>query len=291
MYKRILVVIGDQPWVDASVEYAIALATETGAALSILTVLMPPLIVGMPDVTGSCPLVLENVVAQSQAALAGVTALAEQAGVAHTFHVRWGNMADTILHTAAAEACDLIIVGSSACTWRSRRRLRYVIKKLTACARQPLLVVTAPPAETYGGAQWSRLLVVRDGSPGGEAALHYALTLAQEAGLDVCLLHVNGVRQHYDSDACYGVYGVPDMLSLAEVHTAIAEVSHEVVYAAGDPVLAIVDTATARECDVIVLGTTPGGWKRLLYRPMAREVMAHTTRPVLLVHPLVACGY
>ena len=81
------------------------------------------------------------------------------------------------------------------------------------------------------------------------------------------------------------------MLSLAEARTAIAGVSHDVAYAWGDPVSAIVETATTQECEVIVLGTAPLGWKRLLYRHMAREVMANTTRPVLLVNPLAASRY
>jgi nucleotide-binding universal stress UspA family protein len=291
MYRHILVVTGDQPWVDAPIEYAIALAADTGAELSILTVLLPPLIVGLPDVTCCSPLVLDSVVAQHQTVLESAAALAEQAGVVYTTHVRWGNTADTILHTATENDCDLIILGSSACTWRGRRLLRYVTKKLTACARQPLLVVTEPPQEAYRGAQWSRLLVVHDGSPGGEAALHYALALAQEEALDVCLLHVNALRQHYDIDPLSGVYGVQDTLTSAETRTAIAGISHEVVHAMGDPVAAIVDTATTRECEVIVLGAAHFGWKRLLYRHMAREVMANTTRPVLLVNPLAASRY
>jgi len=291
MYRRILVVTGDQPWVDAPVEYAIALAVHTGAELSLLTVLIPPLIAGMPDVPYCSPVVLESIVEQSEAVWASAVALAEQAGVEYTRHVRWGNTADVILHTAAEDDCDLIIVGSYACTWRGRRLLRHVIKKLTACARQPLLVVTEPPEESYRGVQWLRLLVVRDDSPGGAAALHYALTLAQEAGLDVCLLHVNALRQQYEIDPLSGVYRMQDMLTLAEAHTAIAGASHDVVYASGNPIPAIVETATTRECDVVVLGVAPLGWKCLLYRHMAREVIANTTRPVLLVNPLVACGY
>ena len=41
MYRRIMVVIGDQSWSDTPVKYAIALAAETGAELSILMVLTP----------------------------------------------------------------------------------------------------------------------------------------------------------------------------------------------------------------------------------------------------------
>jgi hypothetical protein len=35
MYRRILVVTGDQSWSDAPVQYAIALAAETGAELAV----------------------------------------------------------------------------------------------------------------------------------------------------------------------------------------------------------------------------------------------------------------
>ena len=46
MYRRIMVVTGDQAWSNAPVKYATALAAETGAELAILMVLTPPLIAG-----------------------------------------------------------------------------------------------------------------------------------------------------------------------------------------------------------------------------------------------------
>jgi nucleotide-binding universal stress UspA family protein len=53
-------------------------------------------------------------------------------------------------------------------------------------------------------------------------------------------------------------------------------------------VSAIVETATAKECDVIVLGVAQAsGWKPLRSRQTARKVMANTTLPVLLVNPRV----
>jgi len=86
MYKRILVVRGDQSGA-APVEYAIALAADTVAELSILTVLGLPLIAGMPDGT-ACMLAMESVVAQSQDIRAAATAAAEQAGVSYTTWAR-----------------------------------------------------------------------------------------------------------------------------------------------------------------------------------------------------------
>src|SRR5262245_34527801 len=124
MYKRILVVTGDKSWSNAPVEYAIALAADTGAELSMLTVLSLPLIAGMPDGT-ACTLVLESVVAQSEGVLEAAAAAAERAGVSYTSQVRWGNPADMIQRTADEEDCDLIVVGSQAYTWRSRQVLRH----------------------------------------------------------------------------------------------------------------------------------------------------------------------
>jgi nucleotide-binding universal stress UspA family protein len=217
--------------------------------------------------------------------------MAEQAGVLCSMHVRWGNTATMILGTADEADCDLIIMGSHTGSWRSRWLSSYVMKTLTACARQPLLVTTDLPPHAAGGFGWSRLLVVHDGSTGGEAAVYYALALAQEAALDVCLLYVKTPRRHAAVDSLGITHSVQDMLTLAAAHTAIAGVSHDVVLASGHLVTAIMDTAADRECDVIVLGVEQrSGWKQLLHRQTARAVMAHIAQPVLLVNNLATNG-
>jgi nucleotide-binding universal stress UspA family protein len=290
MYRRIMVVTDDQSWSDAPVKYAIALAAETGAELSILMVLTPPLIAGMSD-TMACTLVVESIMAQSEIVLAEITAIAEQAGIAYATHVRWGNTADAVIRTAEEEDCDLIIVGSHACTWRDHRWLRHVIKKLIASARQPLLVVTEPPEETYRGTNWARLLVVHDGSPEGEAAVRYARALAYEAALDVCLLHAHSLLQSSGIDPLRGMHRVEDMLTLTGARTT-TRVSDGVVLASGNTVTAIVETAMDRACDVIILGAEPHrGWKRLLYAHTAEAVMANTTLPILFVNRLATYCY
>src|SRR5215468_5826917 len=256
MYRRIMVVIGDQSWSDAPVKYAMALAAETGAELSIVMVLIPPLVAGMSDVT-ACTLVVESIMAQSATVLADIVAMAEQAGIAYTTHVRWGNTADAVLRTVEEEDCDLIVVGSHACTWRGHRLLRHVIKKLTTCARQSLLVVTEPLEETYRETSWTRLLVVHDGSPQGEAVVRYARALAQAAALEICLLRTHSLPQSYGIDPFRGTSRGEDRLTLTGARTATARVNDDVVLAVGDTVTAIVETATDRVCDAIVLGAEP----------------------------------
>jgi len=235
---------------------------------------------------------VESIMAQSATVLADIVATAEQAGIAYTTHVRWGSIADAVLRTVEEEDCDLIVVGSHACTWWGQRLLRHVIKKLTTCARQPLLVVTEPPEETYRGTSWERLLVVYDGSPEGEAVVRYARALAHEAALEICLLHAHSLLQSYETDPLRGIHSVEDMLMLTEARTATTRVSDDVVLASGNTVTAIVETATVRACDVIVLGTElHRGWKRLLYKHTAEAVMANTTLPILLVNRLATYCY
>ena len=164
------------------------------------------------------------------------------------------------------------------------------MKKLTASARQPLLVVTEPLEETYRGTNWARLLVVHDGSPEGEVAVRYAYALAHEAALEVCLLHTHSLLQSSRTDPLRGLPSVEDMVPGAR--TATTQVSDDVVLALGDTVTAIVETATDRACDVIILGAEPlRGWKRLLYEHTAEAVLANTTLPVLLVHRLATYCY
>jgi len=289
MYRRIMVVTGDQAWSNAPVKYATALAAETGAELAILMVLTPPLIAGMSDAM-TCTLVVESIMAESETVLADIVAIAEQEGIAYTTHVRWGNTADAVLRTAEEEDCDLVIVGSHACTWRSYRLLCHVMKKLIASARQPILVVTEPLEETYRGTSWARLLVVHDGSPEGDAAVRYASALAHEAALEICLLHAHSLPQSSRTDPLRGMPSVEDMVTGAR--TATTRVSDDVVMALGGTVTAIVETATDRACDVIILGAEPlRGWKRLLYEHMAEVVLANTTLPVLLVNRLATYCY
>jgi nucleotide-binding universal stress UspA family protein len=291
MYRRIMVVTSDQAWSDIPVKYAVALAAETGAELSILMVLTPPLIAGMSDVT-ACTLVVESIMDQSATALADIVVMAEQAGIAYTTRVRWGSTADAVLRTAEEDGCDLVIVGSHTYTWRSHRILRHVIKQLTTFARQPLLIVTEPPEETYRGASWARLLVVHDGSLEGEAAVGYARALAQEGALEVCLLHAHSLLPPYETDPFRGLHSVEDMVTLTEARTAMTRVSDDIVQASGDTVTAIVKTATDRACDVIILGAElRRGWKRLLYKHTVEAVMANTTLPILLVNRLATYCY
>jgi nucleotide-binding universal stress UspA family protein len=96
----------------------------------------------------------------------------------------------------------------------------------------------------------------------------------------------------YRTDSLRVTPGVQDMLTLTAARTATTRVSDDVVLALGNTVTAIVETATDRACDVIILGAAPHrGWKRLLYAHTAEAVLANTALPILLVNRLATYCY
>ncbi|GIX45925.1 MAG: universal stress protein [Candidatus Tectimicrobiota bacterium] len=281
MYKRILVATGGSPWSDAAVAYAVALSAKVGAELRILTVLVGPMTYTMPDVMSSSELLVESIERQGQALLVQAAARAAQVGVVHSTHIKWGNVTEAILQTAAEEECDLIVVGSRLVSGFKRLMVGRTVNAVAAKAPQPVLVVKAPPA-AHDDPALRRLLVATGGSPWSDAAVEHALRLARAQHLEVCLLHVTPEASSQDTlDAAADKHGV---LALAEARAAAAGVPYELHLARGHVVAAILETAQRRQCDAIVLGTRGlTGWKRLMIGSISNAVTAKAPQPVLIV--------
>ena len=158
MYKRVLVATGGSPWSDAAVSYAIAWAACRGAELRILSVLASPVAYTMPDVMSSSELLMASIERQGQELLGRVAAQAERAGVSYTTLLKWGNVPETILHTAAEEDCALIILGSRVVTGLKRLMVGRTLNAVAAKAQRPVLVIKHPrtlvPGWPCGAGSW-----------------------------------------------------------------------------------------------------------------------------------------
>jgi nucleotide-binding universal stress UspA family protein len=286
MYKRILVAVGDDPQMDAPVAYAIALAAQNEAELWLLRVLTLPLAPGVPDMAAYSARAMGHVMQVHEQTLAWAMEAAVEADVAYTATMRWGAVPDTIMQTAAEADCDVIVVGAPACPGWQRLFGGYLARTVLAKAPRPVLVVTRPPPALSYAPLWSRLLVVHDGSPGAGSALEYALALAHEALLDICVLRL-GVPRPPPPDAPHSVtHYEDDFASMLTTRTAIAGVDYEVVLAPDYHVGTVIETAAEYGCDVIGLGTRPGSpWQRLRRRHLARALIAATDLPVLSIPP------
>ncbi len=284
MYKRIAVAVGDYPEIDTTVAYAMALAAHTDAELLLLRVLTAPLTFGAPDMVTCSHLALENVMEAQAYVLACAVAAAEEAGVAYTALSRWGAIPDILVRTAEEADCDVIVVGSPASPGWPWPRSKYLARHVIARARQPVLVVTQLPSVLSGAPLWSRLLVVHDGSAGADMAVEYALTLADTAYLDTCILRL-GTRWRSDKIPCLSrAIQASTSLSMALAPPAMAGNDHEVLAPWGG-ITSILETAAEHSCDVIVLSTDQGlSWQRLWYGHIARTLMARTDLPLLVVN-------
>ena len=283
MYQRILVATGGSPWSDAAVDYAIALAASTCAELRILTVLTNFGAYGSPDmVGGSEQLVVDIIERDGQALLEEAATRATSAGVAHTTHYAWGNVPETILRIASKENCNLIILGSRGSTGWKRLMLGSISNVVSAKAQQPVLVVKQAPAVMPGARLWRRVLVATGASPWSDTAVDYALTLAQDQQLEVCLLHVDRGRSLRGEDpaAAEG----KNILAMAEIRAAAAGVTYDAKLAHRDIVTEILETASSRQCDAIILGSRGlTGWKRLMLGSISNVVATKAPQPVLIV--------
>jgi nucleotide-binding universal stress UspA family protein len=282
MYKRVLVATGGSPWSDAAVSYAIAWAAGTGAALRILSVLTSPVAYTMPDVMSSSELLMESIERQGQELLDRVAAQAERAGVSYTTLLKWGNVPETILQTAAEEDCELITLGSRLVTGLKRLVVGRTLNAVAAKAQRPVLVIKHPPAPRTGLALWRRILVATGGSPWSDVAVDHALALARTQGLAVCLLCVDSGRVR--SFLPGATSGAKNTLALAEARAAAAGVTYEAHLAYGNIADVIREAAISWACDAIVLGSRGlTGFKRLMLGSISNAVTAQTLLPVLIV--------
>ena len=281
MYTRILVATGGSPWSDAAVAYAIALATHMHAELCILTVLNVSGVYATPDVMTSSELLMESVEQQGQDLLAHATARATDARVPHVAILKWGNVTETVLQTAAEEQCDLIVLGSRGLSGFKRLMLGSISNAVTAKAQCPVLVIKQPPPVALS---WRRVLVATGGSPWSDAAVEHAIKLASAQQLVVCLLYVEQ-RRPRRTDSLFGLTSdAKNVLALAEARAAAAGVPYEATLAHGDMTTMILDTATTQQCDVIILGSRGlTGFKRLMLGSISNAVAATAPVPVLIV--------
>ena len=122
-------------------------------------------------------------------------------------------------------------------------------------------------------------------------AVEYALTLADAACLDTCVLRLKTLWPSSKLPSLKPIITVSTSLAMAGAHPAIAGSNKEVLAPWGG-IPTILETAAERRCDVIVLGTDQGlSWQRLWYGHLARGLMASTDLPLLVINRSTASRY
>jgi nucleotide-binding universal stress UspA family protein len=207
-------------------------------------------------------------------------------GVAVTPVVITGDPVSAVADYARVNAADLVIVGQNGRRGSRFWRSGVLATDLARAVESPTLTVSKESnSSADAAASFNNILVAIDFSPASLRALNQALTLAQQSGGRVTLLHVmegvpyETVYSGSRASQLIGEYRVrvdkvkhqlralipPDALNWIEV---------EVKVVSGVPHEAIVTTASERNADLVVIGRTRRS-------RLDRIVMASTVAGVL----------
>jgi nucleotide-binding universal stress UspA family protein len=274
---HMLVMVGEEPWSRQVVTYALQRAVRMGTSTHFLSILTTQTVWSMSDIMAFAALDVSTVATYNQHELAWAAAVAEDTNVFYTTRLSWGNIPSTMRHTAKTAGCTLIVMGPHLQTGCEPLSGKYMAHRVAMHARQPVLVV--PPSGDASGAYgaWQRLLVVIDGSAAADVALEHALLLAQEERTTLCILQV--LPPGRQAAAHVRAAG-----ALAEAQTATSGVAYDMCQAQGNVTMAVLHTAAAQQCDVIILGVPTGNmWSRLLWGLPIKSILGRTTLPILLI--------
>jgi nucleotide-binding universal stress UspA family protein len=274
---------------EAALPFVVAASRGYGAKVYALNVMIPAAYVySTPEVTA---VALE---AEEEAAQSNMKRVESQlAGLPHATIVERGTGVWEPVKSAIAEYnVDLIVLGSHGRTGTQKFFLGSVAEEIFR--RSPVPVLTIGPAVrggSHNGARFHRVLLATDFAPGAEAAVPYAISLAQNANGRLILVHV--IRKFGSRN---GEEAAPAQLSVAEaIHQlyelppkdAGLEFPPEVAVEFGEPADRIVEAAKVRGADIIILGLRDVaghvGAATHLGGATAHKVVVHAPCPVLTV--------
>jgi nucleotide-binding universal stress UspA family protein len=194
---NILVPVDGSPVGEAALPYAEALASRTGATITLVRVEHEP---SLPPVAGSPP---SQTVGEAEGYLAGMASGLTARGLRVETRAPHGSPPNAIREEIAAGHPDLVVMATHDRTGPSRWARGSVAEAVVSDASLPVLLVRA--SQNQRGAERFRqsrpvLVVPLDGSPFAEAALTVAAELAEAVRGMVALVRVVPAASHLVGD-------------------------------------------------------------------------------------------
>ena len=278
-----------------ALDYAIGMGRHYGASLTALYVIPPPVPV-MPALDSPAypgyVYTSEDLAAIDRQVLAFVDA--EGAGLTIESCVVEGYVVGQILDVAAAQAADLIVLGTHGRGGFQRLVLGSVAERVLARASCPVMAI--PPhmadAAPAGLAPFAKVLCGIDYTPSSQKALEYAAWFTRESAGQLTLVHVVEIPRGEPAIAG-GVRGLVDesvfvTAARGRLHAQLPNelsqrnVGFEVIKT-GKAYRGILDAAHERHCDLIVLGAHGGLANVLGLGSTTNHVLREANCPVLTV--------
>jgi nucleotide-binding universal stress UspA family protein len=141
MFHTILVATGPSPWSSNAVDTAVRLAAHLRVELVIVHILEEDLQFHLPGAVASDQRWRAEMEATGQHVVTQAAERATQAQVSHRTVLRWGGIPEQIVALAAANHCDLIVMGTRHLTGDKRLMTGRICNAVIATAPCPVLVV------------------------------------------------------------------------------------------------------------------------------------------------------
>lgn len=268
--KHILFATDGSEFSAGAQRVAIDLAKRCGARLTVMTIVLTT-----QDLEGVGTHGLrEQMEREAQARIDAVLAAARAEGVACDTQLVYGEEPHhEIVNTAAELDPDLVILGR-----RGKRGLaRLMVGHATAfvAGHAPCDVLMVPRS----GQVWNqRILLATDGSAHGEAAARAAQAVAAQCQVPVTV--VSATTRSHSAERKAEAQAAVDKVS---ADLKAAGIASEGVVSEGRPDEVVIDTATARNADLIVVGSHGRtGFSRLILGSISERIMGQAQCPVLI---------
>jgi nucleotide-binding universal stress UspA family protein len=250
---------------------AIALAQRCEADLTAMTMML-----STQDLEGVGTHGLrEQLEREAQAILDVVVTAAATEGVKCATQLVYGDQPhQEIINTALELEPDLIVLGRRGKRGLARLMVGHATAQVAGQAPCPVLMV--PRA----GELWSRrILLATDGSDHGVAAEKLALDLAKLCQLPMTLISVT--KRSHNAERKAEAKAALDRLMAS---LTAAGIEGEAILGEGHPDEVVIETASQRQADLIVVGSHGRtGLSRLLLGSVSERIMGLAQGPVLIV--------
>jgi len=280
MFSEILVATDGSEAATAAVERAAALGARYDATVTALFAVESSPFDALRGGDGA-----DDADEAAESVLADARERIADRGVAVESVTREGPAHEAVAEFVAERGVDLVVVGSSGRGGIGRRLLGSTTERVVRTAGVPTLVVHADddPAAPV------RLLYPTDGSEESDAALPYAVDLAEEFGASLRILSVVDDRAFGVGNALSGV--LPEMrehhqdaVDRAAEYADDHGVLPEPAVIQGVPYEEIVSDAGVSSVDLIVMGSHGvTGVEHALIGSVAEKVLRRASMPVLVV--------
>ena len=299
--QRILCPIDFSEFSRPALAHAVAIAGWYESSLALLHVWPFIPVVAIPPGSGVLPSPPTLSPEERGRLAADLKRLGEDAGADLSLDVAVveGQTAVEILRVAGEMPADLVVMGSHGRSGFERLLLGSVTEKVVRKALCPVLTVPRPTSEAgpEAPALFKRIVCAIDFSDCSLHALHYAMSLAQEADARLILVHVierpSTIGPGADDMAFPGPRSLQEYVAIAEqeARTRLEDVvpdevraycKVDTVLATGKPYREILRVAAESQADLLVVGTHGrGAVDRMLFGSTTQHLVRQAACPVL----------